>query len=203
MRVEHVGWGTSVGSGGHDTLDIDRDSVFEQYLRMPEEKDALSWWIDQGSQFVGQVAGALTGASSDPFVGVGTSIVVTETLRKIGTEVRKWKLGPREEKRIGAIFLYTSRALEQRLASGESLRTDGFFDLDATGRSTADEIAEAIVLATEREHEERKIPNLGQLYAFIATRDSIEPITWFDWRNLSRSGNIAFLRCPPASSGES
>jgi hypothetical protein len=142
---------------------------------MGQEKDSFQWWIDKGSELVGQVAGAWTGAaSSNPILGVGVGFGTTEGLRRIGTEVRKWKLGPREEKRIGAIFLYTSHALKDRLASGEKLREDGFFDLDETGKSKDEEIAEAIVIAAEREHEERKIPYLGQLYAFIATRDSID-----------------------------
>ena len=32
--------------------------ALDRYLSMAEEKDAVSWWIDKGSEFVGQVAGA-------------------------------------------------------------------------------------------------------------------------------------------------
>lgn len=150
-------------------------TVEPHYCCLSKETDALSWWLNKGAEFLGQTAGGLASAHSDPMLSAGLSIAVTEALRNVGHEIRKWKLGPREEGRTGAIFMYTRLAVERRLASGAKLRTDGFFVPDETGRSTAEAIAEAIVLAAEREHEERKIRHFGNLYAFIATRDDIDP----------------------------
>jgi hypothetical protein len=108
-------------------------------------------------------------------VVAGVAAGFTEAWTRIAREFRKRVLGPWEEKRTAAIIVYTRLAIEQRLTSGAQLRTDSFFAPEETGRSTAEEIAEAIVLAAEREHEERKIRHLGHLYAFIATQENIDP----------------------------
>ena len=55
--------------------------------------------------------------------------------------------------------------------SEKDLRDDGFFDKKPSGRSDAEEIAEAIMLKCQREPQEKKIPYIGYLFAGIA-RDS-------------------------------
>ena len=92
----------------------------EDHFRMAEEENSLSWWVGRGSDLAGQIAGGVASpASLNPVLGVGVGFAVTESLRKIGNEIRKWKLGPREERRVGAIFVYTTCALERRLLAGE------------------------------------------------------------------------------------
>ena len=58
--------------------------------------------------------------------------------------------------------------IHRRLEKGESLRTDGFFDRKPTGKSEAEEVAEAIMLKCQREPQEKKIPYMEYLKAGIA-----------------------------------
>jgi hypothetical protein len=48
------------------------------------------------------------------------------------------------------------------------LRSDGFFNEDNTGRSSAEEIAEGVVLAAQRDHEEKKLRAYGNLLGNLA-----------------------------------
>jgi hypothetical protein len=62
-----------------------------------------------------------------------------------------------------AVAAVHSRA---RIAAGDSLREDGFFD-EEDGRSAADEVLEGGLLAAQREHEERKLEWVGYMLANI------------------------------------
>ena len=63
---------------------------------------------------------------------------------------------------------YSRRRAHQRLEQGELVRTDGFFDPNGTLRSDAEEVAESVLLKSQREPEERKIPYMGHLFAAVA-----------------------------------
>jgi hypothetical protein len=54
----------------------------------------------------------------------------------------------REQERVGTVSVLTAMAIRKRLGDGEQLREDGFFDRDATDRSKADEIAEAVLTSS-------------------------------------------------------
>ena len=56
---------------------------------------------------------------------------------------------------------------------GEAV-VDGFFEPDITDRSPADEIAEAVLIAAQREHEEQKLPYIANLLAFVAFESRID-----------------------------
>lgn len=58
--------------------------------------------------------------------------------------------------------------VRERLESGEQLRSDGFFSEKSSGRSDAEEIAESVLLKSQREPEEKKIPYMAHLLAGIA-----------------------------------
>jgi hypothetical protein len=76
----------------------------------------------------------------------------------------------RETKRIGATLTFAAAKIKERLDSGQNLRSDGFFDEDASNRAPADEIAEGVVIAAQREHEEKKLKFYGNLLASALSR---------------------------------
>jgi hypothetical protein len=80
----------------------------------------------------------------------------------------------RERQRVGLVYGLTALAIQERLDKGEHLRTDDFFDRDITDRSKSDEIAEAVLISAQREHEEKKLPYLANLLAFIAFESRID-----------------------------
>jgi hypothetical protein len=71
-------------------------------------------------------------------------------------------LGRREEVRAGAVLLAAEAEIRRRLAAGYQLRDDGFLG-SGRDRSAADEIAEAAVLAAQRDAQEAKAPLMGKL----------------------------------------
>lgn len=76
--------------------------------------------------------------------------------------------------RVGLVYALTAAAIQRRLDAGDRIRDDDFFDRDITDRSNADEIAEAVLIAAQREHEERKLPFLANLLASFAFETRID-----------------------------
>ena len=94
-------------------------------------------------------------------------------LKRIGQEFSKRQLSPREDYRVGKVLAIAALEIHQRLDNGERLRDDGFFDKKPTGRSDAEEIAEAIMLKCQREPQEKKIEYMGYLLSGIAFDSNI------------------------------
>lgn len=106
----------------------------------------------------------------EPFVGFlagPAGVIVSGTLKGIGKDIQERQLSPREDFRVGKVLAIAALEIHQRLERGESLRDDGFFDKKSTGRSDAEEVAEAIVLKCQREPQEKKIPYMAYLKASI------------------------------------
>ena len=82
-------------------------------------------------------------------------------------------MAPREKTRIGAAFIYATRKAQQRLNNGHKIRDDDFFNAHPPDRSAAEEIIEGVLIAAQREHEEKKVPYYGYLLANIAFTTTI------------------------------
>ena len=53
-------------------------------------------------------------------------------VKKLASEMDKRFMGPREEARVGAICALGAVEIVQRMATGEELRTDDFFELSGS-----------------------------------------------------------------------
>jgi hypothetical protein len=78
------------------------------------------------------------------------------------------QISEREVVRIGGALAVAVTRINERLEKGEQLRQDGFFAAEGSQRSAANEVGEGVLLAAQREHEEKKVPLLGSLLASIA-----------------------------------
>jgi hypothetical protein len=107
-------------------------------------------------------AGMLIGA-------VGGSV-----LAQVGADIAERVLSPRQEQRVGAVFLQAAGAITARQQLGEKIRADGFFDGD---RSNGSEFTEGVFLTAKDSYEERKIPYLGNLIANVAFNEEISAAT--------------------------
>lgn len=128
--------------------------------------------FDAGAEIAGgAAAGALVFLAGDPVgaavLGAGGAAAV-KALIHIGDVVSERVLGPREKVRVGAVLAIAAALIEERINNGEPLRDDGFFQEKLSGRSDAEEIIESIVLKSQREPEEKKIPYMGRLLANVA-----------------------------------
>ena len=148
-------------------------------FKTPQKKNDLKQFIkDNYADLIGSgISGTLSLFSAvDPFVGFlagPAGVIVSGTLKSIGKDIKERQLSPREDFRVGKVLAIAALEIHQRLEKGESLRTDGFFDKKLTGRSEAEEVAEAIMLKCQREPQEKKILYMGYLKASITFDSSV------------------------------
>ncbi len=112
------------------------------------------------------VAGLYEGAA----VGTGVAHMLKSAAQLFLTR----SMAKREQERVGLVYGLAALAIKERLEKGEQLRTDDFLERNLTDRSESDEIAEAVLIAAQREHEERKLPYIAKLLAFVAFESEID-----------------------------
>ncbi|WP_148550673.1 hypothetical protein [Paraclostridium bifermentans] len=142
------------------------------------KKNNMLKWIETSSDIAGASVGGLigyvlTGPEGAAFAGAG-GVVIAKTLEKIGTEMSSRLLGKREEIRVGALFTYSMAKIKENLDNGCLLRDDSFFDENISERSDAEEVYEGLILAVQKEHEEKKIEYMGKMIGNIAFRTDID-----------------------------
>ena len=146
-------------------------------FKSPQKNDNLKQLFNNYAEIVGSGIGGVLGfLAGDPITATFGSIggtVAAMALKNIGQEFSERQLSPQENYRVGKVLAIATFEIHQRLENGENLRNDGFFDEKPTGRSDAEEIAEAIMLKCQREPQEKKIPYMGYLKASIAFDSNI------------------------------
>lgn len=119
----------------------------------------------------GAIGGALGFLAGGPIgaAGLGAGgVAAGKALMHVGDEIAERMLGPREKVRVGGVLAMAANGIAERIGRGEQIRTDGFFDEGARGRSNAQEVAESILLKSQREPEERKLPYIAKLFTNVA-----------------------------------
>ena len=94
---------------------------------------------------------------------MGTTI--GHVLKDIGNDYAVRSLSPNEQTRIGGVIIYAINKIEENRKKGMNIRQDDFFKERPGERSSAKEITEGILLAAQREYEEKKIRFYGNLLA--------------------------------------
>lgn len=138
-----------------------------------EDNDAGRRLVEAGSAITGDAAGAAIGlVFAGPLGAIGGAIAGT-ALGVAAGEYGRRLLGSRERARAGAVIQHAAEAIAQELGSGARLRDDGFFE-HRDGRSSAETIAEGVILAARDAFEEMKLPYLGRLYAQAAVHPELD-----------------------------
>lgn len=132
--------------------------------------------IQLGAEIAGSAAGVAIDLLGAPGVGPVAQPLITRALASMG-EFAHRKLGHREQVRIGATLAFAIQSVEQKRARGWQVRQDGFFSPHLDERSTADEIIEGVLLAAQREHEEKKLKHYGHLVASIGFDATVDRAT--------------------------
>ena len=146
---------------------------------MAEEKgketknfDHLQNMLEGGVEIAGGAIGGALGFLANGPAGAAAygaaGSVAAVILKKVGQEVSRRLLAPREKIRIGGVLAIAAADINHRIENGEKIRTDDFFDEKSSGRSDAEEVAENVLLKSQREPEEKKIPYMGHLLANVA-----------------------------------
>lgn len=143
-----------------------------------EDYELAKELIEAGGDSIGAAAGAALGLIGGPAGVVGGAalgVVVGRVLVKVGSDLKRRFLGPREEMRIGAVIISAGAHIQEKLDEGMKPRSDGFFDArDDGSRTPAEELLEGVLLKARDSFDEKRLDLLGRLYANIAFSD-IEP----------------------------
>jgi hypothetical protein len=137
-----------------------------------DKSETIKSLIEHGTEIAGgAVGGALGflagGTLGAAFLGAaGSSAVIV--LRKAGNELKERLLSPREEVRVGSVVAIAADSIKKRIDAGEQLRTDNFFEQNPNKRSDADEVTENVLLKSQRETEEKKIPYTAKFLSAVA-----------------------------------
>jgi len=141
------------------------------------KKDQIKNLINSGSELAGGAIGGALGFFAAGPIGAGAfgagGVLISKTLSYIGNELSLRFLGPREEIRVGATLAIAAKKINERLEKGDIIRSDDFFDMNSSGRSKAEEIAESVLLKSQKEAEEKKIPFLANLLVNISFSSEI------------------------------
>ena len=119
--------------------------------------------------------GFLIGGPPGAAAGGAVAWAVSQGLGRLGREFGRRALGPREEARIGCVLGLSIAQIASRMDAGERVRTDGFFDHTESDRSGAEAVMENIILKSQREPEELKLPYMANLLANIAFDATVSP----------------------------
>ena len=132
--------------------------------------------IEKGAEIAGGAFASLAGTATGfivagpegAFVGGAAGSSITMALRWLGQEMSSRLLGPREEQRLGYVYMLASFEIAERIKSGEQVRQDEFFREKPSGRSEGEEVWESILMKSQREPEEKKLPYMAHLLANLA-----------------------------------
>ncbi len=143
-----------------------------------EEDEKVIDIVEAGSEIAGALAGTavglLVGGPPGAVAGAAAGPVAARTLRGVAAEFRERVLGHREEVRVGAAIAFASAKIKEKLEAGEQPRQDDFFTDEEQNRSTAKEVFEGVILAAQREAEEKKVRLYGNLLANLAFAQDID-----------------------------
>jgi hypothetical protein len=144
----------------------------------PEKnQDGLQKLISGGAEIAGAAIGGALGFISAGIFGAAAGsaggAVAAIMLKRIGDEVSNRYLSSREKVRVGGVIAIAAANIGERLRAGEKLRSDDFFNQRSSGRSSAEEVAENVLLTCQREAEERKVPYMGYLLSNLAFDSTI------------------------------
>jgi len=142
----------------------------------------LDEFIEAGSAIVGGASGAtlaaLIGGLEGGVIGAAVGTAFASGVKTVATEIKERFLGPREVARIGAAMVCAANHIEARLNEGAKVREDNFFgdsgNEQGPDRPAAEEIIEGVLLAAQRDPQERKLRFYGALLANIALDASVD-----------------------------
>lgn len=143
-----------------------------------EQDEKVKDIVQTGTEIAGATTGAavglLVGGPPGALVGAAAGPAAARTLRGLAIEFRERVLGHREEVRVGAAISFASVKIKENLDSGERPRQDDFFTDAEDDRATAKEVFEGVVLAAQREAEEKKVRLYGNLLANLAFAQDVD-----------------------------
>jgi hypothetical protein len=144
-----------------------------------DKKEYLENLIALGADIAGgATSGAIgfftTGSVESAVLGGAAGPLLSRTFLHLAKEIKHRLLGKREEERIGATIAFAAKKIRENIENGLQVRQDSFFQKQHNERAAAEEILEGVLLAAQREHQEKKLLFYGNLVANIAFHPEID-----------------------------
>jgi hypothetical protein len=123
--------------------------------------------INLGTNITGSATAALAGA----LVAGPLGAVLGGIAGPLLTDITQRLISHKEKTRTGALYEYTAHRIKTNLENGMTVRNDDFWNTD--NHAGINEIMEGVVIASQREHEEKKLRYYGNLMGNIAFDASV------------------------------
>lgn len=131
--------------------------------------------VEKTAEYSGTAVGAWIGAGigtavAGPIGAVGGSIagtMVENVFVWAGEEIKERYFSKSEGKRVKTVYDLAEEKISKKLYDGKVLRSESFYRDSVDDRSSAKEILEGVLIASQRENEEKKLLYLANLYANI------------------------------------
>lgn len=153
-------------------MDFDKEENADGYKKLRQAGSKIAGAGVGG--IIGFFAGGLFGGPEGAFFGATSGQLIQEAFLYVGNEFNKRYMSPRETERIGGVLFYAEKKVGENIGKELTIRSDDFWDEPLNGRAAAIEIIEGVLLAAQREHEEKKLPFFGNLLANIAFDPTID-----------------------------
>lgn len=138
-------------------------------------KDFLA---DAGMDAAGSTGGALLGLAvggpGGAVLGAAGAPLLSRAFKYVGAEISNRFLSQNEKVRVGSVLWLASQSIEAKIQAGLALRDDGFFGSSEGEASSGREVLEGVLIAAQREHEERKIDYYSNLLCSIAFDSTVD-----------------------------
>ena len=102
-------------------------------------------------------------------VGMSINTLITEIANEFDTR----KLSDLEIGRVADVMGYAIDDINLKLKEGKTIRNDNFFEDDINDRTDGEEIFEGVIVAAQREFENKKLKYYGKLLSNISFREDV------------------------------
>ena len=164
--------------------------------------DLLKKTIEAGIDMSGSIGGTIAGvALGGPAGGLAGAIAGTGLVH-ILKDVAHRTLSRRERQRVGALYIHALDAMNVIREAGGTVRQDDFWVSTGTYTSPGQQVIEGVLIAAQREPQERKLEFMGTLLARVAFEPEItadtaaymirtaEELTWQQYVLLALIGRL-------------
>ena len=126
------------------------------------------------------VISTIVGAATNCWIGDSTGITgelvginVNKLITEIANEFDTRKLSDLEVGRVAEVMGYAIDDINLKLKEGKIIRNDNFFEDDIKDRTDGEEIFEGVIVAAQREYENKKLKYYGKLLSNISFREDV------------------------------
>lgn len=142
-----------------------------------KKEDDLKKLLDAGCDITGSIAGAFIGAAvagpAGLLIGASLPTIISESFKKISSDVLSRQISKREEQKIGAGYIFALQRIEKNIEGGKTIRNDGFIKDDEI-LSDSNTILEGVTVKLQKEWELKKLQYYGNFLGNIPFRKDID-----------------------------